>query len=136
MVIIGRLVVPNKRYQRKDPIFSPTERDILPIWFEGPDGVVVILLKNWHTLLFPKPFARYVEYKCEYYLKKCSIPRCVEDGINLPHSYVQILGLHEFHDMKLKFNREYINTNWGMHTVVFVGIEVMLMVYIYIHEIM
>ena len=31
-----------------------------------------------------------------------------------PDSYVLILGIHEFHDTKIKLHRAYIRTDWGM----------------------
>ena len=65
-------------------------------------------------------------YQREYYLWKISISRYVEGGIPPPDSYVHILGLHEFCDTELNFHHYYLATDWGMCTVAFSGVGVLL----------
>ena len=64
-------------------------------------------------------------------------PDVWEEAYHLPpDSYVHILGLHEFHDMKLNFNCDYIDTNWGMCTDALAGNVVLLMEDIPVHWMM
>lgn len=42
-------------------------------------------------------------------------------GRNLTHSRVKVLGLDAYHDTRLNFHRAYLDCDWGMKTVAFVG---------------
>jgi CCR4-NOT complex subunit CAF16 len=53
-----------------------------------------------------------------------------------PHSHVKVLGLHAFHDTRLNFHRAYLDCDWGMRNVAFVGAAVPLMADIPVHKMM
>ena len=82
----------------------------LPVILVGSKGQLNFFLKDYHT---PTPmFARYGEYQREYSLQNFISPDVWKEAYHLPpDSYVHILGLHEFHDMKLNFKCGYIDTN-------------------------
>ena len=61
---------------------------------------------------------------------------CEGSNITPSDSDVRILGHHAFYDIKVNFHKDYIDTDWGMHTVAFIGIVVPLMEYIPVHAIM
>ena len=51
-------------------------------------------------------------------------------------SYVKVLGLHAFHDTRLNFHRAYLDCDWGMRNVAFVGAAVPLMADIPVYKMM
>lgn len=55
---------------------------------------------------------------------------------NGDHSYCRVLGLHAFHDTRLNFHRAYLDCDWGMRNVSFVGAAVPLMADIPVHKMM
>ena len=59
-------------------------------------------------------------------------------GINITpsDSDVRILGHHSFYEINPIFRHTYLDTDWGMHTVVFTCIGVLLMEYIPVHIMM
>jgi CCR4-NOT complex subunit CAF16 len=54
----------------------------------------------------------------------------------LAHPTVQVLGLHAFHDTRLNFHRAYLDCDWGMRSVAFVGAAVPLMADIAVRNMM
>jgi CCR4-NOT complex subunit CAF16 len=46
---------------------------------------------------------------------------------NGEESSVKVLGMNAFHDTRLNFHRAYLDCDWGMRTVAFVGAAVPLM---------
>jgi CCR4-NOT complex subunit CAF16 len=48
----------------------------------------------------------------------------------------QVLGLHSFHDTRLNFHRAYLDCDWGMRTVAFVGGGIPFMADIPVHQMM
>lgn len=57
-------------------------------------------------------------------------------GSNGEKSAVKVLGLNAFHDTKLNFHRAYLDCDWGMRTVAFVGAAVPLMADIAVRNMM
>jgi CCR4-NOT complex subunit CAF16 len=51
-------------------------------------------------------------------------------------SKTSVLGLHSFHDTRLNFHRAYLDCDWGMRTVAFVGGAVPFMADIPVHQMM
>lgn len=51
-------------------------------------------------------------------------------------SSVRVLGLNAFHDTRLNFHRAYLDCDWGMRTVAFVGSAVPMMADIPVHKMM
>ena len=56
--------------------------------------------------------------------------------ITPPDSDVRVLGLNSFHLKNLDFHRAYLDTNWGMRKVAFVGVGIPLMADIPIYGMM
>ena len=57
-------------------------------------------------------------------------------GRHLPQQEVKILGLNSFRDTKLNFHRSYLDCDWGMTNIAFVGASVPLMADIPVHKMM
>lgn len=51
-------------------------------------------------------------------------------------SHCKVLGLHAFHDTRLNFHRAYLDCDWGMKNIAFVGAAVPLMADIPVHKMM
>merc|ERR1712232_896272 len=51
-------------------------------------------------------------------------------------SHVKVLGLNAFHDTRLNFHRAYLDCDWGMRSIAFVGSSVPLMADIAVHKMM
>jgi CCR4-NOT complex subunit CAF16 len=58
------------------------------------------------------------------------------ENANGDKSSVKVLGLNAFHDTRLNFHRAYLDCDWGMRTVAFVGSAVPLMADIAVSEMM
>jgi CCR4-NOT complex subunit CAF16 len=59
----------------------------------------------------------------------------IEETIYVP-SKTLVLGLNSFHDTRLNFHRAYLDCDWGMRTVAFVGGAVPFMADIAVHKMM
>lgn len=57
-------------------------------------------------------------------------------GRHLPQQEVKVLGLNSFRDTKLNFHRAYLDCDWGMTSIAFVGASVPLMADIAVHKMM
>lgn len=57
-------------------------------------------------------------------------------GRHLTQQEVRVLGLNSFRDTKLNFHRAYLDTDWGMTSIAFVGASVPLMADIAVHKMM
>eukprot|EP00934_Nitzschia_sp_Nitz4_P003924 Nitzschia sp. Nitz4//scaffold49_size126201//20037//21017//NITZ4_003630-RA/size126201-processed-gene-0.88-mRNA-1//-1//CDS//3329553113//3914//frame0 len=57
-------------------------------------------------------------------------------GRHLPPKEVRVLGLHSFRDTRLNFHRAYLDCDWGMTSIAFVGASVPLMADIAVHKMM
>ena len=61
---------------------------------------------------------------------------CKERHLTPQNSDVRIIGLNESRNTNLNFHRAYIDTNWSMHTVSFVGNGILLITDIPLHWMM
>ena len=57
-------------------------------------------------------------------------------GRHLTQSPVKVLGLNSFHDTRLNFHRAYLDCDWGMRTVAFVGSSIPLYTDIAVRDMM
>eukprot|EP00980_Cylindrotheca_fusiformis_P018211 scaffold5901_cov116-Cylindrotheca_fusiformis.AAC.4 len=57
-------------------------------------------------------------------------------GRHLTQQEVKVLGLNSFRDTKLNFHRAYLDCDWGMTSIAFVGASVPLMADIPVHQMM
>jgi CCR4-NOT complex subunit CAF16 len=57
-------------------------------------------------------------------------------GRHLTQTEVKVLGLNSFRDTKLNFHRAYLDCDWGMTSIAFVGASVPLMADIPVHQMM
>lgn len=57
-------------------------------------------------------------------------------GRHLTQQEVKVMGLNSFRDTRLNFHRAYLNSDWGMTSIAFVGASVPLMADIPVHKMM
>jgi CCR4-NOT complex subunit CAF16 len=57
-------------------------------------------------------------------------------GRHLPQEEVKVLGMNSFRDTRLNFHRAYLDCDWGMSSIAFVGAAVPLMADIPVHKMM
>jgi CCR4-NOT complex subunit CAF16 len=89
-----------------------------------------------HNLIFHSAYLlTFVHVISDYFSGKSTLLRILA-GRHLTQQEVKVMGLNSFRDTKLNFHRAYLNSDWGMTSIAFVGASVPLMADIPVHKMM